>query len=163
VKTKRLILAAAALLVVLGGGLAAAAQSAPYRILVVDGTKTLASTMRVVGLAGAIRQSGVADVAAILADDLGPFDDPLRGRPLPDAPYDLILIVPRGIDDGTAARIWILVSGNPDADPLTAQAIGLLRQGIDLAFAGIASAVGPLDDLWAALTASLYVLQGWLR
>jgi hypothetical protein len=99
----------------------------------------------------------------ILADDLGPFDDPLRDRPRPDVPFDLILIAPRGIDDGTASRIWILVAGNPRENPRTAQAIELLRAGIDRAFAGIASAVGPLDDLWAALTASFYVLEGWLQ
>jgi len=160
---KRVTLATAVLTVVLAGGLIAAAQAAPYRVLVVDGTKTLASTMRVVGLAGAIRQSGLADVAVILADDLGPFDDPLCDRPPPEAPYDLILIMPRGIDDGTATRIWILVAGNPHNTPLVDQAVALLRGGIDAAFAGIASAVGPLDDLWAALSASLYVVQGWLR
>ena len=155
-------------LVVVGSLVAAAADGdAPsgslYRVLVIDGTKTLMSTMRVVGLAGGIRQSGVADVTMTLAEDLGPFDDPLRDRPRPDMPFDLILIVPRGIDDGTASRIWILVAGNPRENPLIAQAIELLRAGIGRAFAGIAFAVTPLDDLWAALTASFYVLEGWLQ
>jgi len=165
-KTKRAILAAAVLGLLVGTSLAGGAQSSPsspYRVLVVDGTKTLASTMRVVGLASGIRQSGVADVAIVLADNLGPFADPLRNLPRPATPFDLILIVPGGIDDGTAARIWILVAGNPRENPLTAQAIELLRAGVDRAFAGIASGVGPLDDLWAALTASLYVREGWLQ
>jgi hypothetical protein len=168
-KMRRSILVALFVGLVVVGSLAAAAAdgdapSGPlYRVLVIDGTKTLMSTMRVVGLAGGIRQSGVADVTMILADDLGPFDDPLRDRPRPDVPFDLILIVPRGIDDGAASRIWILVAGNPRENPLAAQAIGLLRAGIDRAFAGAASAVGPLDDLWAALTASFYVLEGWLQ
>ena len=165
-KMKRSILVAFFLGLVVGGSLAAAADSSsasPYRVLVVDGTKTLASTMRVMGLAGGIRKSGAADVTVILADDLGPFADPLRNLPRPEAPFDLILIVPRGIDDGTASRIWILVAGNPRENPLAAQAIELLRAGIDRAFAGIGSAVGPLDDLWAALTASYYVQEGWLQ
>jgi len=165
-KMKRSIIAALFLGLIVGGSLAAVADSSsasPYRVLVVDGTKTLASTMRVMGLAGGIRQSGVADVTVILADDLGPFGDPLRGRSRPETPFDLILIVPRGIDDGTAPRIWILVAGNPRENPLVAQAIELLRGGIGRAFAGIASAVGPLDDLWAALTASAYVREGWLQ
>ncbi|MEN6370352.1 MAG: hypothetical protein ABFD77_11745 [Thermotogota bacterium] len=165
-KMKRSILVALFLGLVVGGSFAAVADSSsasPYRVLVVDGTKTLASTLRVVGLAGGIRQSGVADVAIILADDLGPFVDPLRDRSRPETPYDLILIVPRGIDDGSASRIWILVAGNPRETPLTAQAIELLRAGIDRAFAGIASGVDPLDDLWAALMASCYVREGWLR
>ncbi|MDD5220399.1 MAG: hypothetical protein PHV11_07525 [Candidatus Bipolaricaulis sp.] len=155
--------------VVAGASLAAVAADggarpgSPYRMLVVDGTKTLASTMRVVGLAGGIRQSGAADVTVILADDLGAFEDPLRVLSRPETPYDLIVIVPRGIDDGTATRIWILVAGDPSENPLAAQGIALLRGGIDRAFAGLAFAVGPLDDLWAALTASLYVREGWLR
>jgi len=165
-KMKRSILVALFLGLVVGGSLAAVADSSsasPYRVLVVDGTKTLASTMRVMGLAGGIRKSGAADVTVILADDLGPFADPLRNLPCPETPFDLILIVPRGIDDGTATRIWILVAGNPRENPLAAQAVELLRGGIDRAFAGVAFAVGPLDDLWAALTASCYVQEGWLQ
>ncbi len=162
-KRKRAILAAAVLGLLVGVSFAGSAQSSPYRVLVVDGTKTLASTMRVVGLAGGIRQSGAADVTVTLADDLGAFEDPLRALPRPEMPYDLIVIVPRGVDDGTATRIWILVAGNPDETPFAAQGIALLRGGIDRAFAGLASAVGPLDDLWAALTASFYVREGWLR
>jgi voltage-gated potassium channel Kch len=165
-KMKRSIIVALFLGLIVGGSFAAAAESgspSPYRVLIVDGTKTLVSTMRVVGLAGGIRQSGVADVTVILADDLGPFSDPLPDQPRPEAPFDLILIVPRGIDDATATRIWVLVAGNPRENPLAAQAVELLRAGIDRAFAGIASAVGPLDDLWAALTASYYVLEGWLQ
>lgn len=154
-------------LVVASVGFAAKAGDPPafpaYRVLLVDGTKTLASTMRVVGLAGGIRQSGVAELTVLFADGVGPFDDPLHGRERPGAPYDLILIVPRGIDDGTASRIWILVAGNPAASDLVSTAVGLLGQGVDLAFSGLARAVGPLDDLWAALSASLYVQQGWLR
>jgi hypothetical protein len=160
-KTRRPILATAVLVLI--GGLLVAAQSPPYRVLVVDGTKTLSSTMRVVGLANGIRQSGVAEVTMILAEDLGPFDDPLADLSRPEVPYDLILVVPRGVDDGTATRIWILMPGDPTQDPLSAQALDLLREGIDLTFAGIASAVGPVDDLWAALAASLYRSEGWLR
>jgi len=166
---RRGVVVAIALLgfVIASVGFAANAGDSPpppaYRVLLVDGTKTLASTMRVVGLAGGIRQSGVAELTVLFADGGGPFDDPLRERERPSVPYDLILIVPRGIDDGTASRIWILVAGNPAASDLVSMAVGLLGQGVDLAFSGVARAVGPLDDLWAALSASLYVQQGWLR
>jgi hypothetical protein len=30
-------------------------------------------------------------------------------------------------------------------------------------FGGGVRALGPLDDLWATLTASLYAAEGWLR
>ena len=140
-----------------------AATAAAYRVLIVDGTQTLASTMRVVGLAGGIKQSGVSDVAVLVAASLGPFDVPLHGWRQPEIPYDVILLVPRGVDDRTAPRIWVLVAGDPRANPLVAQAMGLLAGGVDRAFAGIASAAGPLDDLWAALAASYCVQEGWLR
>ncbi|MEW5825722.1 MAG: hypothetical protein AB1778_02740 [Candidatus Bipolaricaulota bacterium] len=154
---------AAAALAVLFVVAPTAAQEARYRVLLVDGTKTFTSTMRVVGIAGAIRQSGVADLTVLFADGLGPFDDPLAGRQAPEAPYDLILIIPRGIDDGSATRIWLLVAGDPSSRPDAAQAMALFQEGIAAAFAGLASAVGPLDDLWAALAASAFVNGGWLQ
>jgi hypothetical protein len=132
------------------------------RILVVDGTKTLASSMRVIALAEGIQKSG-ADVKMILAEGLGPFDAPLRNQSPPATPYNVILIFPRGLDEGTASRIWILSAGDPRERPAVAQVVATLRQGIDRAFSGIAAGVGPLDDLWAAFTASLYVREGWLR
>lgn len=140
-----------------------AAAAAAYRVLIVDGTQTLASTMRVVGLAGGIKQSGVAEVAILAVAGLGPFDVPLGGWARPETPYDLILLVPRGVDDGTASRVWILAAGDPGGSALAAQALGLLAAGIDRAFAGIASAAGPLDDLWSAFAASYCVQEGWLR
>lgn len=167
-KTKRWCSAALVVgMLAVTGSLAAANDPSPapsaYRVLLVDGTKTLNSTMRVVALAGGIRQSGAAELTVIFADGLGPFDIPLREEPLPAVPFDLIIIVPRGIDDGTASRIWLLVAGNPQADPAAAQAIERLAQGIARAFAGLGEAVGPLDDLWAALTASVFVREGWLQ
>jgi len=141
-----------------------AAAAAPlYRVLVVDGTKTLNSTMRIVGLATGIKQSGLADVTVVLADDLGSFDEPLVGRPLPEEPYDLVLIFPRGVDDGTAYAIWMLVGGDPNRAEGVGQALALLGEGLHAAFAGIAPAMGPTDDLWAGLTAALYVQTGWLK
>lgn len=154
-------------LVCIGGALAGAqsgdAASPAYRVLIVDGTKTLTSTMRVMGLASGIEQSGMADVDALVADELDSFDDPLTERPAPDEPYDLIILVPRGVDDGTVYGIWILLAGDAQSVPEVAQAVALLGQGIDAAFSGIASAVKAGDDLWAALTAALYVREGWLR
>lgn len=154
-------------LLVIGGGLALADEpagtSSTYRVLIVDGSKTLNATMRVVGLASAIGRSGFAEVTVQLADGLGPFVDPLTDQKRPDEPYQLIILVPRGVDDATAYGIWILLPGDPQATPEAAQAVALLGAGIDAAFSGIASAVGPTDDLWAALTAALYVQEGWLE
>jgi len=103
-----------------------AALNAPVqagvRVLVVDETKTLASTMRVAGLVGALRGTGLFDVSHRLADVESSWDDPLAGsEPPPDeAPQDLILIVPRGIDDGSADWIWIASNGLFSLPPASA-------------------------------------------
>jgi hypothetical protein len=137
--------------------------AAPFRVLLVDCTTTLESTLRVGGLAGGIRQSGLAELTVLFSDVASPYDDPLAGKALPTAPFDLILVVPRGVGDGAASVVWLLVAGNPEANPTASSALKLLGAGMSLVFGSSVSAAGPLDDLWAALTASLYVAEGWLR
>jgi len=139
------------------------ASAASYRVLIVDGTTTLEASLRVGALAGAIRQSGLADVGAVFSSTESPFDDPLEGRSVPATPYDLVMIIPRGIGDGTWNVVWLLVAGNPAADPAVSMALTILGGGMSLAFGEGVRAAGPLDDLWATLSASLYVSQGWLR
>ncbi len=142
---------------------AVAAGAAPYRVLLVDGTKTLEATLRVGALAGAIRQSGLAEVSVIFSDATSPFADPLVRQPLPTAPFDLIIVIPRGVGDGTSDVVWLLVAGSPSANPAASSALSLLSSGMGLAFGGGVRGLGPLDDLWATLTASLYAAEGWLR
>ena len=145
------------------GAEAAERTAAPFRVLLVDCTTTLESTLRVGGLAGGIRQSGLAELTVLFSDAASPYDDPLAGRPLPAAPFDLILVVPRGVGDGIASVVWLLVAGNPEGNPTASSALKLLGAGMSLVFGSNVSGVGPLDDLWAALTASLYVAEGWLQ
>jgi len=137
--------------------------AAPFRVLLVDCTTTLESTIRVGGLAGGIRQSGLAELNVLFSDVASPYDDPLAGRPLPTAPFDLILIIPRGVGDGTASVVWLLVVGNPEGNPTASSALKLLSAGMSLVFGSNVCGAGPLDDLWATLTASLYAAEGWLR
>jgi len=134
-----------------------------YRVLIVDGTKTLNATMRVLALANVIRQSGLAQVTVQLADDLGSFDEPLIGREGPDRPYHLIILVPRGVDDATCYGVWVVLSSASQGLPDVAAAVELLAQAVDAVFAGITRAVSAGDDLWAAATAALYVQEGWLE
>ena len=137
--------------------------AAPFRVLLVDCTTKLESTLRVGGLARGIRQSGLAELTVLFSDAASPYGDPLDGRPLPAVPFDLIIVVPRGVGDGTASVVWLLVAGDPAANPPASSAIELLSAGMSLVFGSNVSGVGPLDDLWAALTASLYVAEGWLQ
>lgn len=142
---------------------AIAVAAAPYRVLLVDGTKTLEATLRVGGLAGAMRQSGLVDVSVLFTDVVSPYDDPLAGREAPAEPYDLVLIIPRGVGDGSADVVWVLVGNAVAESPELASSFTLLSSGIGMAFAGAAQAQSPLDDLWALFTSALYVSEGWLR
>jgi len=137
--------------------------AAPYKVLLVDGTKTLEATLRVGGLAGAMRQSGLAEVSVLFTDVVSPYDDPLAGRETPAAPYDLVLIIPRGVGDGSADVVWVLVGNAIAASPELASSFSLLSSGIGMAFSGAVRALSPLDDLWALFTSALYVSEGWLR
>jgi hypothetical protein len=141
----------------------AACAAAPYRVLLVDGTKTLEATLRVGGLAGAIRQSGLAEVSVLFTDATSAFADPLAGRLVSATPFDLVIIIPRGIGDGTDDIVWLLAAGSLASSADTPSALALLKSGMALAFGGTVRALGPLDDLWATLTSAYYVAEGWLR
>lgn len=134
-----------------------------FRLLIVDGTKSLEATLRVLGLANAIQRSGRVEVTVLLSEDMGSFADPLENHDVPEIAYDVILLIPTDVDRGTAYGIWILVSGDPQATPERSQAVMALRLGVEEAFLGLSRALGVYDDLWAAVTAALYTQQGWLR
>lgn len=136
----------------------------PSRVLLVDSTKTFGSTARVGALAGAIRKTGMFELDVRFGDATCPYDDPLACEAdRPAAPYDLVVLIPRGIDDGSAASIWVITGILPWTSPDRWPAIAAVSGMIDQVFAGLANAIDPGQDLWPAFTASLYQAQGWLR
>jgi hypothetical protein len=151
----------------LGWVASAAAQGvpAPVRVLVVDETKTFLSTIRVAGLVGALKQLPLFEVEVRLADVDSGWDDPLVGERLPAdvAPYDAIVIVSRGVDDGSIPWIW-LVTGRIDAlAPQVRAGFDAISQVVDQVFAGIGEAIDVSDDLWPGLLWAAYSKQGWIR
>jgi len=151
-------------------GIAGFAQTAPdadeiaplARVLLIDETRTFASTMRVGALAGALRQGGV-DLEVRLEPVPTSYVDPLAEASSPDASFDLILIVPIGIEDGSVGEVWLLHGSSLWASPGALESLAPLRGLLAAVFDGIAVPVGPGDDLWIACLASLYESQGWLR
>jgi len=140
-------------------------ESGAVRVLVVDETKTLASTMRVAGLVGALRSIGAFEVGVALADVATSYDDPLAGR-FPaegEAPYDLILILPRGLDEGSINRIWIVSAGLSSLTPAVAASLGVLAGTVDLVFAGVGRTIDVSEDLWPCLLWSAYSMNGSIR
>jgi len=139
------------------------AQATP-RLLILDCTKTFESTMRVGGLTGFLRASGAVDVVVQFCDAPSVYDTPdIREDVSSAEPFDVIIIVPCGIDDGTADRVWIVTNVLPDSPQQLWEQVVLLRMVLDEAFTGLAHGVDPTVDLWAGFTASLYASQGWLR
>ena len=163
--TKRIVQATLVALMVLSVGLAGASQSSPGRIsvLVVDETKTFLSTMRVAGLVGALRQVGIFDVSVALGDVTTSYDDPLAGQEPPADPYDLLLILPRGLDDGSIGSIWV-VSNGLDLLPAPVRAsVDVVSQIAEQVFADLAKAVDVHEDLFPAFLWGLYSVKGWVK
>ena len=137
-------------------------QQAKLHLLLVDETKTFASTMRVGALAGILKKTGMVDLSVKMIDVTSSYADPLVGLVPPEQPYDLVLIIPRGIDDASISQIWLVSEYYEGSTPQYALLAGL--SGIvDQVFQGLASATDVSEDLWPAGYAALYREQGWLR
>jgi len=130
-------------------------------VLLVDETKTLENSMRVQVLASLAKRTGAFDFSARVSDVATSFDHPLAGVK-PTASYDVVLIVPRGLDDGRLAQIWIL-SRPIDRDmPATVRAgLRLLAALAEQVFPGV-DAVNVDEDLIPAYLAALLAMEGWL-
>jgi len=138
-------------------------QAAP-RVLLLDCTKTSPSTMRIWELAALLRSSGALEVNVQFGDAPGVFGVPeIREDDLQDGPFDVIAIIPRRIEDGSADRIWIITNILPGSPQQIWREIALMRIVFAEAFTGLAQEVDPTLDLRAPFTSSLYAAQGWLR
>ena len=131
-------------------------------MLLVDETKTFSSTMRVGALAGILRKTGMVNVSVELIDVESSYENPLSGIALPEEPHDIILIIPKGIDDGSVKQIWLVTRFFEETSPEFA-GLTALSGIIDQIFQGIAEAVDVSEDLWPGFYAALYLKQGWLR
>jgi hypothetical protein len=138
---------------------------ADVRLLLVDETKTFISTMRVGALAGALKNMGLFDVSVKLVDVLNSYDDPLKIE-LPDsgqAPFDVILVLPRGLDDGSVDQIWLATAEMDSLIPTVRAGVEAASYIVDQVFQGLAEAIDVSEDLWPGLLAALYLQEGWLR
>jgi len=165
--SKRNAFAGWTILLVVAMTFVASAQPTPesIRVLVVDETKTFGSTMLVAGLVGALRQVGMFDVGVTLADVTSSYDDPLHGRtPADDEdPYDLIVILPRGLDDNSIGQVWIVSAGVDSLSPIVVAGIDMLSVLVGQVFSGTAEAIDVTEDLWPGLLWAVYEPKGWIR
>ncbi len=150
----------------LGWTVVAAGQevSPTIRILVIDETKTFTSTMKVAGTIGALRQMGLFDVSVRLADVDTDYDDPLSGAaPEPGQdPFNLILILPRGLDTKTNVNIWLVSNGLDSLSSFIRGAVDLVSNVVDQVFAGSGQTIDVSEDLWPGFLWAAYVSKGWM-
>ena len=135
------------------------------RILLVDETKTFTSTMKVAGTIGALRQMGLFEVSVRLSDVDTDYDDPLAGAaPEPEQePFDLILILPRGLDTKTNVSIWLVSNGLDSLSPFVRGAVDLVSTVVDQVFAGSGKTIDVSEDLWPGFLWAAYVSKGWIQ
>ena len=150
----------------LGWTLMAVGQELPpaIRILLVDETKTFTSTMKVAGTIGALRQMGLFEVSVRLSDVDDDYADPLAGiAPEPGQdPFDLILILPRGLDTKTNVSIWLVSDWFGSLPPFVRGAIDLISNVVDQVFAGSGQTIDVSEDLWPGFLQAYYVVKGWM-
>jgi len=162
-RTRLLFLIGALLL---GSMILAMGQEVPptIRLLLVDETKTFTSTMKVAGTIGALRQMGLFDVSVRLAEVETDYSDPLAGIvPEPDQePFDLVLILPRGLDTKSGVSIWLVSDGFHVLSPFVRGAVDLVSNVVDQVFAGSGQTIDVSEDLWPGFLQAAYVLKGWM-
>ena len=139
--------------------------SPAIHILVVDGTKTFSSTIRVAGIISLLRQMGSFEVAVHLADMETDFEDPLAGE-IPQqnqGPFDLILILPRGLDTKMDVSIWLVSDGLYSLSPCVRVAVGLVSNVVDQFFTSASQTIDVSEDLWPGFLWAAYLSKGWIR
>ena len=158
-----------AVVALLMGGVTAVAQSAHVshpmpaaRLLIVDETKTFTSTMRVGITANVLKKMGLFTIAADMVNVSSSYADPLAGKTPPQQPYDIVLIFPRGLDDGSVHQIWVITRDLAALPPQLATAVTTLKMVINKVFAGVGTATDVNADLFPGLFSALYVKEGWL-
>ena len=135
------------------------------RVLLIDETKTFTSTMKVAGTIGALRQMGLFDVSVRLADVDTDYSDPLEGiTPEPDqSPFDLVLILPRGLDTKIDVSIWLVSDGFNALSPFVRGAVDLISTVVDQVFAGSGQTIDVSEDLWPGFLWGAYISKGWIE
>ena len=148
-------------------GMAAAAQEVPgaVRVLVVDETKTFLSTMRVAGVVGTLKQMPGFEVDVRFEDAASTLADPLADK-LPSEEtvgYDIVVVIPRGIDDASIGWVWIVSDWLPTLPPQIQAGVAILSQVIDQAFVDVATGIDVTEDFYPNILWSEYVVKGWIR
>ena len=144
-------------------GSPAEALTPKVELLLVDETQTLQASILVQILAQTLKSTGLFQMDAKVANVRSSFDDPLGPNPT-EKRYELILVVPRGLEDGTLRQLWIVT---PPITPATRSqlvaTIEMIKTLIAQGTQGRLEAVGIMDDIAPAWFAAIFIRHGWLK
>ncbi len=157
---KRIVLIS---LIALGACLSRAQAQSRVDLLLVDETQTLQASLMVQVYARALQESGLFNFDAKIVRVESSYDDPL-GVNSTDKKYELILIVPRGIEDGSVPQIWLITKPiGPQTRPQLFAALELIRQRVEQSSAGLFRALTVMDDGALGIFSSVFERHGWLK
>ncbi len=132
-------------------------------LLLVDETQTLQASLMVQIYARALQESGLFNLDAKVVSVQSSYDDPL-GVNLTEKRYELIVIVPRGIEDGSVPQIWMITRPiGPQTRPQLLNALELIRQRVEQGSAGLFKALTVMDDGALGIFATVFERHGWLK
>ncbi len=153
-KLKRLTMIVTLISIVVVSGIAVGATDAPVRLLVVDETHSVQSSLQIELFARALVKTEEFRIHALTEIPMG--------RNSGD-PYALAVIVPANID-----QVWIVAPNIPSQlPPSIAEALHTLTAIADRIYGGTRSldhraVVGVTDDLFPAVYSGFLVRNGWL-
>ncbi len=153
------------LFLILPGWVVTSAQEAapPIDLLIVDETKTLQFSLLVNLLAARIESTGLFEIEAVFPTVSSSFDDPL-GVNRSGRRYEMILVIPRALEQGTLNQIWIVTCPITQATPPELlggfQISEKLLQEVEQVRI---EAVTVNDDAVPGFFATLFQGNGWLR
>lgn len=151
------------ILIALGWSLNAIGAQSKVDLLLVDETQTLQASLMVQIYARALQESGLFNFDAKIARVESSYDDPL-GVNSTEKKYELIVIVPRGIEDGSVPQIWLITQPmGPQTRPELLAALELIRRRVEQGSAGLFRALTVLDDGALGIFASVFERHGWLK
>lgn len=133
-----------------------------FSLLIVDETKTFTSSMRVGITANILKKLGLFAITADMVDVSSSYVDPLAGKTPPSQPYDIVVIFPRGIDNGSVDQIWVITRDLSTLSPHAVAAVTMLETVVNKMFTGVGTPTDVNADLFPGLLSALYVKEGWL-
>lgn len=132
-------------------------------LLLIDETQTLQASLLVQSFAKALQETGLFNFNAKIVNVQSSYDDPL-GPNTTHKKYGMILIVPRGIEDGSIPQIWMITRPiHSGTRPEMTEALQTIKKIVDQGSGGQFKAVSVMEDAALGIFATTFERNGWLQ